>query len=363
MTTEQIKQFERMLEDNKDIFTKGARPSKAVGVTHRIELESPYVKPVNSSPERPSQEERNAIREQIGEMLNNGVIKESRSPWSSRIVLIRKKDGKLRFCIDYRRLNKLTKSDIYPLPRIDDSLAALEKGHFFTTLGLFARYWQIQMEEESKDKTAFISESGLYQFEVMPFGLKTAGATFQRFMDAVLAGLKWKSLLVYLGDIVIFSSTFEQHILDVNEVFNRLRTAGFEFDYEIHHKPGKLNTRADMLSRLPQLDNNDNIANYRVDNLILNYGLEQKEQSHMIHTLKNYTLTTNPELIRREQLLDEKLNEIIQEIKENRNVDDFIVKNDLLYFKEDNQLLLVIPDQLRHQVLEDYHNHPLGGHL
>ena len=78
----------------------------------------------------------------------------------------------------------MTKSDVYPLPRIDDSLAALQKGQFFTTLDMFAGYWQIPMEEGSKEKTAFISESGLYQFEVMPFGLKTAGATFQRFMDA-----------------------------------------------------------------------------------------------------------------------------------------------------------------------------------
>ena len=163
-------------------------------------------------------------------MLSNGIIKESRSPWSSRVVLIRKKDGKLRFCIDYRRLNKLTKSDVYPLPRIDDSLAALQTGQFFTTLDLFAGYWQIPMDEDSKEMTSFISESGLYQFEVMPFGLKTATATFQRFMDAVLAGLKWRSLLVYLDDIVIFSSSFDQHIKDVREVFDRLRAAGLQLN-------------------------------------------------------------------------------------------------------------------------------------
>ena len=82
---------------------------------------------------------------------------------------------------------------MYPLPRIDDSLASLQKGKFFTTLDMFAGYWQIPMDERSKELTAFISEAGLFQFEVMPFGLSTAGATFQRFMDAVLAGLKWKS--------------------------------------------------------------------------------------------------------------------------------------------------------------------------
>ena len=166
LTAEQVKQFEKFLLEEDDIFTNGTRPSQAVGVTHSIELDSKYSKPVHSSPGRPSQEERNTISKQIAEMLGNGVIKESRSPWSSRIVLIRKKDGKLRFCIDYRRLNSLTKSDVYPLPRIDDSLAALQKGQFFTTLDMFAGNWQIPMEECSKEKTAFISESGLYQFEV-----------------------------------------------------------------------------------------------------------------------------------------------------------------------------------------------------
>ncbi len=230
LTASQIREFEQLLEDEKDIFTTGTRPSQAVGVAHSIELESQYIKPVHCNPGRPSKEERDTISKQIAEMLANGVIKESRSPWSSRIVLIKKKDGKLRFCIDYRKLNSLTKSDVYPLPRIDDSLAALQKGQFFTTLDMFAGYWQIPMDESSKEKTAFISESGLYQFEVMPFGLKTAGATFQRFMDAVLAGLKWKCLLVYLDDIVIFSDTFEQHLIDVKEVFSRLRASGLQLN-------------------------------------------------------------------------------------------------------------------------------------
>jgi len=230
LTTAQIEKFKRMLANNDDIFTKGTRPSVAVGVTHKILLQDTNSRPVHCAPGRTAQTEREVINKQITEMLSNGVIKESRSPWSSRVVLIKKKDGKPRFCIDYRKLNGLTKSDVYPLPRIDDSLAALQKGNFFTTLDMFAGYWQIPMDEASKEMTAFISEAGLYQFEVMPFGLKTAGATFQRFMDAILAGLKWKSLLVYLDDIVIFSSTFEQHLLDVEEVIKRLRNAGLQLN-------------------------------------------------------------------------------------------------------------------------------------
>jgi hypothetical protein len=130
-------------------------------------------------------------------------------------VLVKKKDDKLRFCIDYRDLNGITKKDVYPLPRIDDSLAMLSKGEFFTTLDLWAGYWQIPLNSESKEKTALATDSGLCEFNVMPFGLCNAPATFQRFMDATLAGLKWKNLVVYMDDIIIFSSTFD----DIEESF------------------------------------------------------------------------------------------------------------------------------------------------
>jgi hypothetical protein len=140
-------------------------------------------------------------------------------------VLVKKKDGKLRFCIDYRGLNKLTKKDVYPLPRIDDSLAILQKGQYFSTLDLYAGYWQIPLDENSKEKTAFSTDSGLYEFNVMPFGLCNAPATFQRFMDATMAGLKWKTLLVYMDDIIVFSATFNEHLNDLEEVFIRLKDA------------------------------------------------------------------------------------------------------------------------------------------
>ncbi len=127
----------------------------------------------------------------------------------------------------------MTVRDVYPLPRIDDSLAALQKGVFFSTLDMNAGYWQIPMDEASKEKTAFITEGGLFEYNVMPFGLTNAPATFQRFMDATLAGLKWQCLLVYLDDIIIFSPTFEQHMIDLREVFGRLR------EVNIQLKPSK----------------------------------------------------------------------------------------------------------------------------
>ena len=112
-------------------------------------------------------------------MKEEGIIRSSQSPSASPVVLIKKKDGSIRFCIDYRKLNLITTRDVYPLPRIDDSLAALQTGAWFTTLDLTAGYHQIPMEEDSKDKIAFITADGLYEFNVLPFGLTNAPACFQ----------------------------------------------------------------------------------------------------------------------------------------------------------------------------------------
>ncbi|GBN05574.1 Retrovirus-related Pol polyprotein from transposon 17.6 [Araneus ventricosus] len=159
-------------------------------------------------------------------MVDNGIIEESSSPWASPIVLGKKKDGPTRFCVDYRKLNEITKKDSYPLPRIDDTLDALNGSQWFTTLDLKSGYWQIEIRPEDREKTAFTTGQGLWQFKVMPFKLCNAPATSERLMETVLRGLS--SCLVYLDDIIIVGRTFEEHLNNLRKVFQRLQKANLK---------------------------------------------------------------------------------------------------------------------------------------
>ena len=152
----------------------------------------------------------------------------STSPWASPIVLVRKKDGSTRFCVDYRKLNCLTRKDAYPIPKIDETLDTLAGAKLFSTLDLRSGYWQVQVNPEHRDKTAFCTPEGLFEFNVMPFGLCNAPATFQRLMDSVLAGLHWKTCLVYIDDIIVVGKSFDEHLCNLQAVLERLRRAGLK---------------------------------------------------------------------------------------------------------------------------------------
>ena len=159
-------------------------------------------------------------------MLTSGQIEPSDSPWSSPVVLVTKKDGGSRFCVDYRRLNDVTVKDAYPLPRIDDTLDMLVGKLWFSTLDLASGYWQVSLSQEARVKTTFATHSGLFQFRVMPFGLCNAPATFERLMDRVLQGLRWSRCLVYLDDIISFGSTFDSALANLTLIYERLRSYG-----------------------------------------------------------------------------------------------------------------------------------------
>ena len=166
------------------------------------------------------------VTEEINKMLEKQVIRPSCSPWSSPVVMVRKPNGLWRFCIDFRRVNDVTHKDAYPLPRIDTTLESLGGSTLFSTLDLASGYWQVELDENSKEKTAFSTQKGHYEFNVMPFGLTNAPATFQRLMECTLAGLNNMECLIYLDDIIVFSANFTQHLEQLEHIFDRLRTTG-----------------------------------------------------------------------------------------------------------------------------------------
>ena len=221
-TDDEVAQIVTTLDEYAVLFeTENAEYGIAKDVQHTIETGD--AKAISQPPHRVSPAERALIKEMTEEMLKNKVIQPSISPWASPVVLVKKKDGKQRFCIDFRKLNEVTIRDVYPIPRIEDCLNALGSNRYFSTFDLYSGFWQIAMDPLDKQKTAFIVEGGLYEFNVMPFGLTNATATFQRFMDLVLAGLKWSSLLVYLDDVCVFSKNLAEHLSRLKETFKRFR--------------------------------------------------------------------------------------------------------------------------------------------
>ena len=156
-------------------------------------------------------------------MLREGIIEPSSSEWAAPIVLV-KKDGSLQLCVDYRRLNSVSKTDAYPMPRIDDMIDQLGSTSFISTLDLTRGHWQVPVFDNDRHKTAFTTPFGLYQFKTMPFGLQGAPATFQRMMDRLIQGLEGFTA-AYLDDLVVYSSTWEEHLQHLRQVFSRLQEA------------------------------------------------------------------------------------------------------------------------------------------
>lgn len=188
-----------------------------------MEIDTGDTQPVNTPPYKTGPAQRAVVEEHINAMLKDNICQPSNSPWASPIVIVPKPGGKTRFCIDFRKLNKITKKDVYPLPRIDTLLDCFVGKCFFTIMDMLCGYWNVRMHDNSRQKTAFASHMGLFEFIVMPFGLTNAPAKFQRMMDCVLAGLKWIHCLVYIDDVVIFSKTFDEHIASIRKVWQRFR--------------------------------------------------------------------------------------------------------------------------------------------
>ncbi|KAJ3641514.1 hypothetical protein Zmor_028019 [Zophobas morio] len=213
-----------LIRRHRNVFVSEEEPfGKTNILEHRINTGD--TQPIRQAPRRlPLAKQEEATR-LVDNMLRDGVIEESNSAWSSPVVLVTKKDGTTRFCVDYRKLNDVTKKDSYPLPRIDDTLTTLSGSAWFSTLDLKSGYWQVGLHPDDKEKTAFSTGSGLYHFTVMPFGLCNAPATFERLMEMVLKGLTWKTCLVYLDDVMIMGKTFDDHLKNLEEVLERMEKA------------------------------------------------------------------------------------------------------------------------------------------
>ena len=188
--------------------------------------------PINQRPNRLPGAYREDVQAQITEMLEHGVIRPSTSPWASPLVCVKKSNGKLRLCVDYRKLNTITIKDSFPLPKIDQILDSMSNSAYFTTLDLHSGYWQLPMRNSDISKTAFVSDFGLFEFTRMPFGLTSAPASFQRLMMTVLAGLLYNSCMVYLDDVAIFAKNFDDHLRAIDEVFRRLDDADLRMKLE-----------------------------------------------------------------------------------------------------------------------------------
>jgi len=193
-------------------------------IKHSIDTQG--ARPVRQPLRRQPPVHQEAIRDHVQTMLKQGVIEHAQSPWAINLVLVKKKDGSLRCCVDYRQLNDLTTKDAYPLPRTDACLDTFAGASWFTTLDMRSSFHQVELEEKDRDKTAFICREGAFRFVTTPFGLCNAGATFQRLMDIVMSGLNFEACLVYLDDVIIFSSTVSQHLERLQQVLDRLGRAG-----------------------------------------------------------------------------------------------------------------------------------------
>lgn len=166
------------------------------------------------------------IDKELGEMMAQGIVEKSNSGWSSPILMVKKKDGGYRFCVDYRKLNSVTERDSYPLPYVSSTLDKLRDAHYLSSLDIKSAYWQVPVAEASRPYTAFtVPGRGLYQFKRMPFGLHNAPATWQRLIDRVLGPELEPHVFVYLDDVVVVTQTFEEHLSVLDEVFRRLREA------------------------------------------------------------------------------------------------------------------------------------------
>ena len=225
LTDSQRSELLALLELNAHVFAASdAEMGKTTTVEHKIDVDN--APPKKSAPYRVNTETREKIRAHVTQLLELDIIEPSYSPWSSPVILVKKSDGSSRFVLDFRFLNSVTVKDAYPLPRCDDVLESLGGSRYFSSLDLRQGFFQVPLEENSRQYTAFATSDGLFQFKRMAQGLTNSPATFQRLMDQVLRHLNFRTSLVYLDDVIVYARTFAEHLTRLQEVFTRLNEHG-----------------------------------------------------------------------------------------------------------------------------------------
>ena len=246
---EEAEKAHGLLHEYHDVFLLEKHDMGHTNATkHKIVLKDPDTPPFKERFRRIPPPQLDEVREHLKLMLDAGVVQLSNSPWCNAVVLVRKKDGSLRFCIDFRRLNALTVKDSHPLPRICETLESLAGAAHYSTFDLNSGFWQVPMDDTSKQYTAFtLGSMGLYECERMPFGLCNAPPTFKRLMQNCLGELNLTYCLIYLDDVIVLPETPEEHLLRMRVVFNHLREHGLklkpskcevfktEINYLAHH--------------------------------------------------------------------------------------------------------------------------------
>jgi hypothetical protein len=228
LNTEQRQQLASLLIKYASSFSTS---STDIGCTDIVshEINTGDAKPIQQPLRRHGYKKEQEIRTAVQDGIKRGVMEESKSPWASSPVIVTKKDGTSRFCIDFRRLNSVTTVDSYTIPRFDECIDSLHGSRYFCSLDLQAGYWQVPLKSATdREKTSFLTKDGLFQFKVLPFGLCNAPATFERLMENVLRGLQWEKCLLYLDDILVFGKTFEETLHNFENVLQRLKSANLK---------------------------------------------------------------------------------------------------------------------------------------
>ena len=227
LTPKQKFMFHRLLLKYRQCFAFKGDPLGVVKVwEHKIDTgDHP---PIRQNPYRTSELQKKQIQECVNEMMEKGAIVPCVSSWSSPVTLVLKRDGSIRFCIDYRKLNAITKDDLYPIPRLDEPLTLMRNSKFFSVMDCDNCYWQIPLEVGSQEKTTFTCHLGTFMFKVMPFGLKCAPASCVRAMDRIFNEENRRISFIYMDDLICFSGSAEEHIRRLTILFERMIETGLK---------------------------------------------------------------------------------------------------------------------------------------